>query len=136
MRYDGTPVCPDCGELMEFLGHSREAERDLRRQVWRCTNECGAQLVDFQWRKDPRRTPYFPRVSDEYWEARRRHQGVERCFSLLKNNGGFLSDHRVRGRENVDLRLQFGILTMQARTLAACRDGRPEDIRRVKRAVT
>ena len=136
MRYDGTPVCPACDTLMEFLGHSGEAERDRRCQVWRCGDECGARLLDIQWRKDPRRTPYHPRQSEEYQSARRQHQAIERCFFLLKGTGNFLSDHRVRGREKVDLRLQFGILTMQARALAACRDGRPKDIRRVKRPVT
>ena len=136
MRYDGTPLCR-CGVPMAFAGHTgafagRTGGGDirLRRQIWRCSAECGAGPITIEWALDPRRTPYQPRCSAEYRAAERRHQAVERCHHLLKDVGGFLSEHRVRGMWKVGFRLHFGILLMQARALAACRDGRPQDIRK------
>ena len=61
---------------------------------------------------------------------------VERYNYLLKGVGRFVSGHRERGLANVNLRLQFAVLLMQARALAALRDGRPRDIRRVVPPVT
>ena len=129
MHYQGAPLCR-CGLKMEFAGHSREAERDRRAQVWRCPGECGARLLDVEWRADPRRTPYHPRDTEEYQAMKRAHQAVERNNAFLKHRG-YLVRHRVRGLAKLELRLQLGVMTRQAHALAACRDGRDRDIGRL-----
>ncbi len=132
---DGTPLC-GCGAEMASVGHAKAAGPEPGMQLWDCPAACGAERLELDWTIDPRRTPPRPRCSDEYREACRRHQAVERLHSILKSTSRFLSGHCVRGKANIRFRVTFSILMMLARALAACRDGRPGDIRKVKRRIT
>ena len=130
MDREGTPFCPDCGELMRFVAHTGHDPRTEQRQAWSCSRNCGADRVLVRWSLDPRRTPYWPRAAPESRRRKRAHQAIERCNSRLKTPGDFITGHRARGLHRISLLAEFAALMMQARALAAYRDGRADDVRR------
>ena len=52
-----------------------------------------------------------------------------RSVSNLKTIGSFITGHRARGIDRLSLLGELATLMMQARALAAYRDGRPDDMR-------
>ena len=130
MNREGTPFCPDCAEPMVFAGHAGSGPREQQSQVWDCPVACGGAPVRVRWAGDPRRTPYWPRAAARTRKRKAAHQAVERSNSTLKTVGSFITGHRARGIDRISFLGEFATLMMQARALAAYRDGRPDDLRK------